>query len=300
MSSRATPTGGGHTLILQHSWAPLGSNSAMTITPEWSAAIAGYLAAQRAAGAPATTVYARRQQLENLARHLGVRDPWLVEPGELVTWVGERDWARETRRGRRTTFRSFWAWGVAHRLTSSNPAAALPGVRPAQPSPRPVPDRVFKAALARADERGKLILRLAAEAGLRRAEIAQVHSRDITEDLLGWSLVVHGKGDKPRVVPLTPRLALELRRLPEGYAFPGDDHGHLSPRWVGKIAVRLLPGDWTLHKLRHRAATHWYRESGGDVLAIQALLGHARADTTRSYVWIEDTRLRSIVDAAAS
>jgi integrase len=44
-----------------------------------------------------------------------------------------------------------------------------------------------------------------------------------------------------------------------GWLFPGDDDGHLSPRWVGKIMTRVLPDDWTAHTLRHRSATRAYR-----------------------------------------
>lgn len=47
-------------------------------------------------------------------------------------------------------------------------------------------------------------------ATLRRCEIAAIHSRDLVEDLLGWSLVVHGKGSRERTVPLLADVALKL------------------------------------------------------------------------------------------
>lgn len=63
------------------------------------------------------------------------------------------------------------------------------------------------AALRKATDGERLMLRLGAECGLRRFEIAKVHSRDVMRDLVGWSLVVVGKGDKQRIVPIGDDLA---------------------------------------------------------------------------------------------
>ena len=150
-----------------------------------------------------------------------------------------------------------------------------------------------------AGTRERLMLRLAAECGLRRAEVAQVHSRDVVEDLGGWSLVVHGKGSRERVVPLPVSVGVELRALGRGYAFPGDDHGHLSPRWVGTLISRLLPEGYTMHSLRHRFATRAYAVDR-DVFTVQELLGHASPATTRVYVQLPNDSKRRLVDAIAS
>ena len=203
----------------------------------------------------------------------------------------------ETRRGRRTTLRSFYGWAHASQHAPANIALALPKVKPGQTRPRPTPERVYEDALLRSDERLRLILRLAHDAGLRRGEIALVHSSDLFEDLHGWSLRVHGKGRRERDVPLTPRLALELRTLPHGWAFPGDEDGHLSARWVGKLATRVLPDEWTLHTLRHSFGTRVYAHA--DLAVAQDLLGHASPATTRIYVQVPNERLRSAVLAAA-
>ena len=62
-------------------------------------------------------------------------------------------------------------------------------------------------ALAKADESEIVMLRLGAECGLRRHEICRVHSDDVMHDLIGYSLIVRGKGDKQRLVPLPDDLA---------------------------------------------------------------------------------------------
>jgi len=269
----------------------------MLIPEQWTSPITDYLAAQKAGGATRATISARAQHLANLARGLN-GSPWEVTPQQLVDWVSARSWSRETRRGRRATFRSFWEWAVAAERTTANPALALPAVKPAPPAPRPTPERVYKAALAAADARTVLMLRLAAECGLRRAEVAALHTDDVLEDLIGYSLRVLGKGEKIREVPCPPGLAQHLLARPRGYVFPGNDGGHLSARYVGKRVAAVLPEHWTMHSLRHRAGTRWYQVDR-DVFTVQDLLGHASPVTTRVYVQIPREALRRTVLAAA-
>lgn len=270
----------------------------MGITGDWQEAIGGYLTNQRAGGAPKTTINSRRQHLQNLARGIGA-GPYELTGEALVEWTGTREWEPETRRGRRTTFRSFYAWAVVSGRMSDNPALLLPKVKPVIGAARPTPDRVYKEAVMRAKPRQRLWLRLAGELGLRRGEVAAIHSDDVQEDLLGYSLLVHGKGNRERVVPLTPGIARDLLALPAGYAFPGERDGHLSPEWIGKQAAKLLEGKWTMHTLRHRFAARTY-EIDNDLFGVQELLGHASPATTRRYVpRASQAKLRHLVMAAS-
>src|SRR5690625_4215234 len=269
---------------------------------QWSEAIGTWAVAMRGAGLAASTIATRTEHLRWLSQAVDV-DPWQVTTAMLVAWMGTRAWARETRRGVRSSLRGFYGWAYQAGHVPASPAAGLPPVKPAEPRPRPATDSDYRAALARANERDRLMLRLAAEAGLRRAEVAQVHERDMFQDLGGWSLVVHGKGERQRLVPLSPGLALALRtRLHQvggGYAFPGDyGGGHLSPRWVGKVVARLLPAGVTMHALRHRFAPRAYAVDR-DLLTVQQLLGHASPVTTRVYVQVPNEALRRTVLGAA-
>ena len=261
-------------------------------------AIESYLLAQASAGAPRTTIGCRKQHLEHLARRIDT-GPWETTGEQLVEYVGAQVWATETRRGRRSTFRSFYAWAVLFGRVEASPALLLPRVKAAPPRPRPIPEHLYATAMSRSGDRTRLVLRLAHDAGLRRREIALVHSDDVFEDLHGWSLRVHGKGNKERDVPLTPRLAFELRALPYGWAFPGAIDGHLSPRRVGELAVDVLPSPWTIHTLRHSFATRAYGHES-DLFVVQELLGHASPATTRVYVQVQSSKLRSTVNAVAS
>ncbi|MFT3876186.1 MAG: tyrosine-type recombinase/integrase [Propioniciclava sp.] len=221
---------------------------------------------------------------------------------QLVEWAARQVWSRETRRSVYAGVRAFYRWAVGAGLIGHSPADGLPAVRASDPCPRPTPDDVHHQALADADPRTWIILRLAAEAGLRRGEIARVHARDLWRDLAGWSLTVHGKGGKTRVVPLTDALADALRvaiaAAGGGWVLPGDVDGHLSPRWVGTLAARVLPGAWTLHSLRHRFATRAH-DATHDLIAVQRLLGHASVATTQRYVASSQDALRRAAAAAA-
>lgn len=269
----------------------------MTLTHEWQVAIDAYLLYERHTGKTKATVESHRQRLSQMAARVGA-GPWELTAEQLIAWAGTQDWEQETRRGRYNSYRAFWGWAKSTKRCRHNIAKQLAKVKPGEPDPNPVPEWVYRKALMRGSDRQRLWLELAYDLGLRRCEVAVIHSRDLVEDLLGWSLIVHGKGRKRRTVPLTTSLANQLRDLPEGYAFPGDDDGHLSARWIGKQVADLLDGDWTMHKLRHSAGTKFYLH--GDLPAAQKLLGHSSPATTMRYVKVPDEHLRSTVYAAAS
>lgn len=265
-------------------------------TGHWSEDIEAWATALRAAGRSEQTIGLRTYHLRRLASWAAPRGPWALTLDDLLAWTGSQDWRAETRRSVRSSLRSFWRWGVATERTVRDVAAGLPEVAPAKPDPRPAPPAAVATALREADARVRLMLRLGVELGLRRGEVAQVHSRDLARDLLGWSLHVHGKGSRNRDVPLPDSLARALRALPEGWAFPGNDGGHLSPRWVGRLVGRLLPEGVTMHMLRHLCATELHDETK-DLRLVQELLGHASVATTQRYVAVRPDRVRAAVAA---
>ena len=261
----------------------------------WTEVIEGFTKEQRVAGLSPETVKVRRYQLRRLATDVG-GDPATITGRDLVEWLAAMDWKPETRRSHRATLRAFFVWMVADGQREDNPADDLPRVKPSPPAPRPLPAVHYAAARLAADSRLILMLELMGDAGLRRAEVSKVHSRDLMEDLSGWSLIVHGKGGKTRIVPLSDSLASHIRDA-DGFLFPGNDDGHLSPWWVGKLVSRALPDGWTGHKLRHMFATDAHRASGGDVFVVQQLLGHASPATTARYVALPDDAKRATVVA---
>lgn len=266
------------------------------LSSPWDSQIDAWCLTLRAAGRPPTTVRLRAKHVQQLARWAGRPDPWGLQLADLIEYAAAHAWSLEMRRSVRSSLRMFYAWAVDTGHLEASPAAGLPAVPARPPRPRPASESAYLRALDAAPPRERTMLRLAAEAGLRRGEVARVHSRDLYADLLGWSLRVRGKGDRVRIVPLTDSLADELRARPSGWAFPGADHGHLSAQWVGKIIGELLPDGITMHSLRHRFATRAYATSA-DLLAVQQLLGHSSPATTRAYVRVDEPRTRAIVES---
>jgi len=133
---------------------------------------------------------------------------------------------------------------------------------------------------------------LGASAGLRRAEIARLHSGHLIARPDGLWLRITGKGGRTRMVPVSEPLAGLLQALPSGYVFPGREDGHLSAGHVGVTLGRLLGAGWTGHKLRHRFATTAYAAER-DLLAVQQLLAHSRPEVTARYTAIPGDALRA-------
>jgi len=139
------------------------------------------------------------------------------------------------------------------------------------------------------------MIRLANELGLRRAEVAQVRPEtDVVRDLVGWSLIVHGKGAKKRVLPLPDGLAAQLRAAPPGHLFPSPKGGHITPHWVGVLVSQALADGTTMHQLRHLCATEVHEQTH-DVRLVQTLLGHSSLATTQRYIAVEDSKVRKAI-----
>ncbi|MEE3066543.1 MAG: tyrosine-type recombinase/integrase [Actinomycetota bacterium] len=276
------------------------------LSKQWEDAISAWTLWLKLAGRRHGTIQLRRDHIRSIARRSRTERPDEITLSTLVSLCSERNWSNEHRRSVRTSLISFYDWAIEMELVSFNPAVKLPKVKPPAPAPRPAPDDVWEELIAAAPPRERLMARLAGEAGLRRSEVALVHSDDLIRDVTGWSLIVHGKGGKQRVVPLNDGLAAEFRLMctRHGYVFPGQvveaGHvdGHVSASWVGISLSRLMPTGWSMHKLRHRFATLGYAGTG-NLRAVQEALGHASVATTQRYTAVSNVEVRSVSDAAA-
>lgn len=268
----------------------------MTTTADNDVRLAEYTRWMRAAGKLHSTIELRQYQITRLAHDIS--RPMAASTNDLVAWLGEQPWSASTRRSYRTALRSYYAWAHHAGHLDEDPSRLLPTIRVHPGVPRPADDSTVVRATASADDRVRMMLALAGQAGLRRGEVARVHTRDVVQDLGGWSLRVRGKGERERVVPLTATLADLLRAAPAGWVFPSPGGGHLTPAHVGKLMSRALGPGVTAHQLRHRFATRAYGVNR-DLLSVQQLLGHAKPETTMVYTQIPAGAKRMIVDAAA-
>ncbi|KCV83052.1 site-specific tyrosine recombinase XerC [Actibacterium atlanticum] len=144
--------------------------------------------------------------------------------------------------------------------------------------------------------------------GLRISEALGLKGRDAP---LPEALVIKGKGGKERMVPVLPaaRAAVEeyRRQCPheltsDAPLFRGVRGGPLNPRLVSGVMAKAraqlgLPASATPHAMRHSFATHLL-SAGGDLRAIQELLGHARLDTTQAYTAVDTAHLLDAYEKA--
>ena len=160
--------------------------------------------------------------------------------------------------------------------------------------------------------RDAAVLALLYGSGLRISEALGLKRKDVPAPGEGDVITVTGKGNKQRMVPVLPQVLAAGRRLcralplsicrPTGPLFVGAKGGPLSPRIVQLAMARLrgalgLPETATPHALRHSFATHLLAR-GGDLRAIQELLGHASLSTTQIYTAVDTERLLEVYRSA--
>jgi integrase/recombinase XerC len=159
--------------------------------------------------------------------------------------------------------------------------------------------------------RDAAVLALLYGSGLRISEALGLKRREVPAPGAGDVLTVTGKGNKTRMVPVLASVLTLIADYvamcpyqlpPEGPIFVGARGGPLSPRIIQLAMASLrgalgLPDSATPHALRHSFATHLLTR-GGDLRAIQELLGHASLSTTQIYTGIDAERLMDVYKTA--
>ena len=261
----------------------------------WRKSIEGWTDTLRAAGLSAQTIKSRRYKMVHLAALLMPSGPEDVTTEQIVQVFARQQWKPETRKAYRNTIASFFRWLRKSGRRNDDPSLDVPRVKKPHAHPRPCPDRYIVAAMEMATSSERLSIRLGAECGLRRGELAGVRSDDVVADSTGRSLIVRGKGDKQRIVPLPDDLAGVIMDA-RGYLFPGRFGGHVEESYIGDHISRLLPAGYAAHTLRHRFATTAYAATH-DLFVVAELLGHESVETTEHYVVLPDGRLREATAA---
>lgn len=278
--------------------------------------------------APDATLTAYRRDVAGFLGFLAGHDGALASPARLraISQSDMRAWmAAERRRalGARSLARalsavkSFFRW-LGER-DGFEPTAVLAARSPKyqRKLPRPLAEdaaleMISQVELQAADSwiaaRDVAVVTLLYGCGLRISEALSLTGAAAP---LPEVLKIRGKGDKERIVPVLPaaRAAVDtyLRLCPyplekDGPLFRGKRGGKLNPRLIAKVMeqARLqlgLPASATPHAMRHSFATHLLA-AGGDLRAIQELLGHASLSTTQAYTAVDATRLLEVYNAA--
>lgn len=235
-------------------------------------------------------------------------------------WLGaqsEEGISRSTLSRRTASIRNFTAWAHEHGLVETDPGLPLVTARADQRLPKVLTrldaERLMEDARARSDEEGPIglrdwaILETVYATGIRVSELCGLDLRSI-ERSPGTARVL-GKGDKERVVPLTPVAIRAIDRwIAEGRPelatgdsgaalFLGRRGNRIDPRIVRAMihreAARAGVPDLAPHALRHTAATHLL-QGGADLRSVQEILGHSSLATTQRYTHVDADRLSAV------
>jgi integrase/recombinase XerD len=294
--------------------------------------IAAFLDAQAAEqGAARNTRLAYGRDLADAAGWLARRGGTLggATRQDLEAYLAHLDaqgLAPATRARRLSALKQLYRFAVDEGWRADNPALQIkgPGKRRSLPDTLSLED--VDALLAAATAQGRTqadrlrntcLMQVLYATGLRVTELVSLPVAAVRGN--PQLLLVRGKGDKDRMVPLSPparaaitawlahrdaeeeRARAERGEKPSPFLFPshGKD-GHLTRiRFFTLIkelslAAGLDPSKITPHTLRHAFATHLL-QNGADLRAIQTLLGHADIATTEIYTHILDERLKRLV-----
>ena len=160
--------------------------------------------------------------------------------------------------------------------------------------------------------RNKALLELIYGSGLRVSELLDIETEDI--HLNQSYVIVHGKGSKERMVPISDMANIALRKYMADarpnlvkdrrntYVFLNQNGQRLSRQGFFKVLKKLaldagIDSDCSPHTLRHSFATHLL-ENGMDLRTLQTLLGHEDISTTQIYTHISQKRIKEIYKKA--
>ena len=290
----------------------------------------GWLAHERRFSDHTLDAYSRDLQgfLSHAAEHLGyppgLQDLDALSPADFRGYLARRNTdglSRASTARAMSTLRNFFKFLERQELAVN---AAIGAVKTPK-VPRALPKALDEVSALEAVEtigelagepwlakRDTAVLFLLYGCGLRIGEALGLNRDQAPDPAKGEdSMVVTGKGNKQRLVPVLPVVAEAVRDYLDScpYTLGGDD-----PLFVGKRGKRLsariiqrqmktvrkylgLPDTATPHALRHSFATHLLA-GGGDLRTIQELLGHASLSTTQRYTEVDASRLLEVYEDA--
>ena len=267
-------------------------------------------------GASRNTILAYRRDLEQAAElvrgSLGDADAAALR----ALMAAYRTLAASSAARKLSALRQFFAFLEDEGERTDNPALGIARPATRRPLPRILShddvDRLFAQASEEAAGeaapanamRMLLLLELLYGSGLRASELVSLPRRAVAGER--QFLIVRGKGDKERLVPLSDRAREALDRwlplLADGtpWLFPSGK-AHVSRvrlfQMLRELAARagVDPAGVSPHVLRHAFATHLL-EGGADLRVLQMMLGHADIATTEIYTHVDSRRLVELVN----
>lgn len=237
--------------------------------------------------------------------HLEIRD---VRHGHINAWLDSRPIGPRSRYAYTSIIATFFGWLEREEILPLNPAIRVDRPTLGRYLPRPAATATIHAGLDACAPRTVAMIACGALEGMRRIEISRLRVEDLLWNLKPAMVLIHGKGNKERLVPLHDATVLALRTfgLPvQGWVFPSPYGGSLTPAYVGRlITLGLLDlgaehRRVTPHQLRHWFGTEVYRASL-DLRLTGELMGHANPSSTAIYTAFHQPKAAEIVGGLPS
>ncbi len=281
------------------------------------------MAAER--GAARSTLSAYEADLKDFFSFIKTHDPALITLKNIQDYlVLQKNLSVSTVARRISCLRQFYKFLMSEGYITENPTSLLEAPRHQRKLPIVLSEedvnRLLDGAKAWGGAEGQrlsALLEILYATGFRVSELVSLPLTTAIGVLKSEKplLIVRGKGNKDRVVPLTPAALEKLKNylgsrksfLPKGkespWLFPSSSRiGHLTRQRFGQLLkelalkVDLNPALLSPHTVRHAFATHLLRH-GANLLVVQKLLGHSDISTTKIYTHVAQDDLTEMVEA---
>ena len=229
----------------------------------------------------------------------------------------ERENKEKARARKVSSLRAFFKYLRMNGIIEDNPMINLDSPKLSKNLPKYLNVEQAKKLLSVIDganrERDYCIVTLLLNCGMRLSELVSLDYNKITFDGDSASIIITGKGSKQRTVYLNHACVAAINaymrvRTKDGVKdrnalFLSNRHTRISPKTVQHMVDVYLEKagfggmGFSVHKLRHTAATLMYQTGKVDVLALKEILGHENLNTTQIYTHLLDEQLKKAVEA---
>lgn len=277
-------------------------------------------------GAAGNTLISYEKDLDDLTSFLATRKKSLLvaqteDLSRYLAHLEKQGFAASSQARRLSSMRQFYKFLYAEGLRGDNPTTVLDAPKKGRPLPKIMSEqevtRLLELAQQEAAEPGpdqsaKLrmlaLLELLYATGMRVSELVSLPAKVLEQD--GRFLMIRGKGNKERLVPLSRSAIAALKAYREAHRtaepgkwlFPSSGKEGYLPRQVFArdlkgLAARagLKSASISPHVMRHAFASHLL-QNGADLRVVQELLGHSDISTTQIYTHVLEERLRETVE----
>lgn len=275
-------------------------------------------------GASRNTVDAYKRDLASFFEQCA--DPLNATEQEIKTYLhvlSQQGMAPSSRARKLSSLRQYFRFLQAEGILQEDPTFTLEGPKRDKPLPKVLSEqeieRLLQVTQSLPEKEAKrllCLLELSYASGLRVSELVSLSLRSIEQVLKHPghpAMIIRGKGNKERLVPLTQTALLATQAYLETrkhflklketspFLFPSPaKEGHLTRQRFGQLLKQLAikagisPSKISPHVLRHAFATHLLHH-GADLVSVQKLLGHSDISTTEIYTHLMTEQMQDFV-----